>query len=283
MTRDRNQIFRRAIFVLHHRVADAGFIREMFSGVRKKRGDSLFSLQGFHKGFRRLRKDGLLRAFGDHLIGIACEHGEYFRAVRGREMRSAGANCYLPLAGSAACAKIIEHFRAEGFHQMRASNLSGTRLLYRRLPEFQRAAWRARSTPATPRKSRRRSLRIAGWRKSGVFLQQKSRRPAARRRRQECAHAWRRMWRRPDPAGQRPWQSQSQKMELQPLSVSHSPRRSALAQPEALRRKIVSRRVARNTIASHKYRLQRARRARQAAPTPQVLEARWAGGEVYFR
>src|ERR1700683_1449722 len=115
----------------------------MFSGVSKKRWDSLLALQSFHKGFRRLRKDSLLRAFGDHLIRIAGEHGENFRAIRGREMRSARANRYFPFAASAACAKIIEYFRAEGFHRMPASSLSGTRLLYRRPREFQRAASRA--------------------------------------------------------------------------------------------------------------------------------------------
>src|SRR5580692_3971834 len=121
-------------------------------------------------------------------------------------MRSAGADCDFAFAGSASYAKIFDYFRAEGFHQMPASSLSGTKLLYRRLLEFQPAAWLARSIPATPRKSWRQSLQIAGWRKNGAFLRQEFLRPAAPCRRQEYAPEWPRKLKQQDPRAHWPWQ-----------------------------------------------------------------------------
>src|SRR5580658_5931405 len=112
----------------------------MFSSVSEERGDGLFALQRFDKSFHGLRENGLLRAFGNHFIRISGEHGENFRAIRGREVRTTGAHRNLALTGSAACAKVFKHFRAEGFHRTPASNLSRSRLLYRRLWEFQRVA-----------------------------------------------------------------------------------------------------------------------------------------------
>jgi hypothetical protein len=78
----------------------------------------------FHKGFRRLRQNSFLGAPGDHFIRISSEHGKNFRSVRGQQMRPARTNRNLALSGSAACAKLFEDFRAEGFHRMPASNLS---------------------------------------------------------------------------------------------------------------------------------------------------------------
>src|ERR1700722_1036012 len=204
MARDRDQVLGRTISVLHHGVTDAGLVRKMFSGVGKERGDGLFALQGFHEGFCRLREDGLLSALGDHLIGISGEHGQDFRAIRGRQMRSARANCDFTLAWSAACAKVIENFRAEGFHRMPASNLSGSALLYRRLRVFQRAAWLARSIPATPPRNRPRSLQTAGWGENGGFFPREVPHQAAPRRRRGCALAWQRKWKRQDPEEPQP-------------------------------------------------------------------------------
>src|ERR1700676_740207 len=202
MARDRDQVLGCTISVLYHRVTDAGLVRKMFPCIGKERGDSLFALQGFHEGFCWLREDGLLSALGDHLIGISGEHSQNFRAIRGRQMRSASANCDLTLAGSAACAKIIENFRAEGFHRMPALNLSGSTLLYRRLREFQRAAWLARSIPATPRKNRRPSLQTAWWRKSGACLPREVLHQARVCRPLGCARAWPRRLRQQDPGEQ---------------------------------------------------------------------------------
>src|SRR5260370_4325226 len=192
MARYRNKIFRRAVFVLHHGLTDARFVRKMLPGVSEERRDGFFALQGFDKSFRWLRKDGLLSALAHHLIGVPRKYRQNFRTVRGREVRSARANCNLPLAGSAACAKIFEDFRAEGFHPMPALNLSGPALLYRRLREFQRAAWRDRSIPATPRRNRPRSLQTVGWRKSAGFVLREVRRQAAACRQRGCARVWRR-------------------------------------------------------------------------------------------
>src|SRR5580704_11682899 len=211
MAGDRDQVLGCTIFVLHHGVADAWLVRKMFSGVGKERGDSLFAFQGFHEGFCRLREDGLLRALGDHLVGIPGEHGQDFRAIRGRQMRSARANSNFTLAWSAACAKVSENFRAEGFHRMPASNLSGSALLYRRPRAFQRAAWLARSIPATPPRNRPRSLQTAGWRKSGAFLPREVPHQAATRCRRGCALAWRRKRKRQDPEEPQPKKSSCQK------------------------------------------------------------------------
>src|ERR1700676_179136 len=254
MARDGNQIFRRAILVLHHRVANTGFVGEIFSGIYKESGDGFFAFQGFHKRFQWLRKDGLLRALGDHLIGVPGQHGKNFRAIRRREMRSARANCDLTLAGSAACAKVIENFRAEGFHGMLASNLSGQALLYRRLREFQRAAWLARSIPATPRRNRPRSLQTAGWRKSAAFLRREVLHQATACRPPGCARGWPRKWKRQGRGEQRRKKLRRRKMDEQQRSASQFQLRPAFALARARRKKTASRHDARQCAASHKFR-----------------------------
>src|ERR1700675_117745 len=170
-------------------------------------------------------------------------------------MRSAREKCDLTLAWSAACAKIIENFRAEGFHRMPALNLSGSTLLYRRLREFQRATWLARSIPATPRKNRRRSLQTAGWRKSGAFLPREVLHQARVCRPLGCARAWPRRLRQQDPGEQQRKKLSCQKKDAQRKTTLP---RLAFGFAEATKRtmKILSRRDARQSAASHIFRRQ---------------------------
>src|SRR5277367_748919 len=159
----------------------------MFPSVGKERRHSLFALQGFHERFHRLREDGLSRTFGNHLVRVSGQHGKKFRSIRGREVRSARTHGDLPLAGSAAGAKVIEKFSAEEFHWVPASNLSGSALLYRTLRVFQPAAWPARSIPATPPRNPPPSLQTVVTQKSAAFVRREVRRPTTARRRRGCA------------------------------------------------------------------------------------------------
>src|SRR5580658_1154621 len=171
-------------------------------------------------------------------------------------MCSAGAHGDLTLARSAACAKVFENFRAEGFHRMPASNLSGTALLYRRLRGFQRVAWPARSIPATPPRNRLQSLQTVAKQKSGAFLRRAARRPAVARRPQECEYAWPPRLKPRDPRAQRSKKLWVQRPDQRLASTLRLPLPPALEQARGGKKQAASRRDARHNAASHKRRLE---------------------------
>jgi hypothetical protein len=125
MAHDRDEEFRRAIFVFDHGVADTRFVSKISCGVREKSRHGVFTLQRFEKRFVGLREERLLSALGYHFIGVASEHSEYFGTIGGRKVRAAGANGKFPFARSAAVSQIFDDFRAERFHRVPALNPSG--------------------------------------------------------------------------------------------------------------------------------------------------------------
>ena len=63
-----------------------------------------------------MRENRILRARGDHFVGVTCENRKNLRAIRGREMGASGAHGHLSFARRAAVAQIFENFRAQSFH-----------------------------------------------------------------------------------------------------------------------------------------------------------------------
>jgi hypothetical protein len=117
-------MFGRTVFVLHHGVADAGFVGKIFCRVGEEDGESLLAFEGFDKGFYRLRENRILRAGGDDFVGVAGKNGENFRAFRGSKMRPARAHSDFSFARGAAAAQIFEDFGTESFHRIMASSPS---------------------------------------------------------------------------------------------------------------------------------------------------------------
>src|SRR5215472_1104030 len=111
MTYRMNKMLSSAIPVLYQCVANAGLVRQVTRGIRKKCRQRVLSLNGFHKRLRRNREDGFARASGDHFIGIVGKNRKDFRAVCECKMRATGAYSKFSLARSAAVPKIFQNFR----------------------------------------------------------------------------------------------------------------------------------------------------------------------------
>ncbi len=125
MADDRDERFRRAIFVFDQGVADTGFVGKISCGVREKSRHRVFTLQRFDESFVGLRKERLLSPLGNHFVGVAGEHGEYFGAIGGRKVRTAGADGKFTFSRSAAVPQIFDDIRAERFHRVPALNPCG--------------------------------------------------------------------------------------------------------------------------------------------------------------
>src|SRR5712664_1894651 len=97
----------------------------LLRAIGEQRGKSGFAPEGFDDGFNRLREKSVLGAVGDYLVGIVCQDGKNFGAIRCREMRATGANRDFALARGASVAQCIDKFRAESFHRVPASNFFG--------------------------------------------------------------------------------------------------------------------------------------------------------------
>ena len=65
-----------------------------------------------------------MRAVCDDFVGVAGQNCENLGAFGGGKMGTAGANGDFSFARGAAAAQILENFRAESFHQTRASSPS---------------------------------------------------------------------------------------------------------------------------------------------------------------
>ena len=124
MANDRNEMFGRAVFVLHHGVADAGLVSKIFCRVGEERGESLLAFEGLDEGFYRLRENRILRAGGDDFVGVAGKNGKDFRAFYGSKMRTARAHGDFSFARGAAAAQIFENFGAKSLHRIMASGPS---------------------------------------------------------------------------------------------------------------------------------------------------------------
>jgi len=149
---------RRGILVLHHGVAHAGLVREIFRRVRKQAGSAV-PLDGFHEGFGRLRKNRVLRRAAT-ISSASPARPPKLRSICGSKMRSAGGKRQFAFARGTAVTQIVNHFKAEWFHRMPASNTFWLSTIVPEEPGAPSAASPARSIPAIRPKSRLRYFKL---------------------------------------------------------------------------------------------------------------------------
>src|SRR5690242_10037070 len=140
MACDVDEMFSRAILILHQRVANAGLVGQVSRGKGKKSRLSVLPFDRFNKSFRWHRENCIARTRRDHFVRIAGKDCKNLRAVCGEKMRTARANGKFPLARGAAVPKIFYNFRAESLHRLPSSNPPGYRPFYRRSPGNRGAA-----------------------------------------------------------------------------------------------------------------------------------------------